>query len=310
MAARMNKKRSFLFVSKVLGKHIPVRPYTSLLSGAALALLLYREIMKEVEHKKSDELLEQAIQGLRNPDLAEEAYKQILNAQLSTPVSLQFIGFAETATALGHSMYQLFADKSSYIHTTREDIPDLQSVINFDEEHSHAVAHRCYALSSELLADFETVVLVDDEMTTGKTALNIIRDMQVKFPRKLYVVVSLLDWRTKEDEKAYVELEAELGVTIKSLCLLKGNIWVEGIVDLETADMSLLEGRADAAAQVQHYDDIFPSIQVSSIDSSGQVNSSPYLMATARFGIVSADNEALQWQVSEAARRLQALHPT
>src|SRR5687767_12128719 len=33
MAARINKKRSFLFVSKVLGKHIPVNPYTSLLSG-------------------------------------------------------------------------------------------------------------------------------------------------------------------------------------------------------------------------------------------------------------------------------------
>lgn len=38
MAARINKKRSFLFVSKVLGKHIPVNPHVSLLAGASLSL--------------------------------------------------------------------------------------------------------------------------------------------------------------------------------------------------------------------------------------------------------------------------------
>lgn len=307
MAARINKKRSFLFVSKVLGKHIPVHPYTSLLSGASLALLLYREMVEHEEQERIEELLQQTIQGLRNPDLAEEAYKQILNAQLSLPYSLQFIGFAETATALGHSMYQLFADKSSYIHTTREDIPDLQSLINFDEEHSHAVSHRCYASKPEVLTGSETVVLVDDEMTTGKTALNIIRDMQAKFPRKLYVVASLLDWRTKQDEEAYAELEAELGVTIKPLCLLKGSMRVEGAADLEPADTSLPEGREDAAVKVQHYDDLFPSIKVSSVDSNGQINTSPYLMATARFGIVSEDNEAIGAGVSKAAQKLQSL---
>ncbi|MDR4410622.1 hypothetical protein FO499_30675, partial [Bacillus anthracis] len=60
------------------------------------------------------------------------------------------------------------------------------------------------------------VILVDDEITTGKTALHIIRDIQSKFPRKEYAVLSLLDWRTEEHKQAYAEAERELGVTIST----------------------------------------------------------------------------------------------
>lgn len=37
MAARKNIKRGFLFVSKVLGKHIPVQPLIPLIGGGILA---------------------------------------------------------------------------------------------------------------------------------------------------------------------------------------------------------------------------------------------------------------------------------
>src|SRR5574342_192438 len=37
MAARINKKRSFLFVSKVLGKHLPILPEKGMLTAALLA---------------------------------------------------------------------------------------------------------------------------------------------------------------------------------------------------------------------------------------------------------------------------------
>ena len=51
MAARINKKRAFLFVSKVLGKHIPVNPNKSLLVGALLANR-YIETVKGKNTKK------------------------------------------------------------------------------------------------------------------------------------------------------------------------------------------------------------------------------------------------------------------
>ncbi len=123
MAARINKKRSFLFVSKVLGKHIPVNPYTPLLSGAALGLLLYREMGGEAGGDTIDELLDQAVHGLIHPLYAEEAYRKLLAARLTLPRPVVFIGFAETATALGHSMYNMFAGGASYIHTTRPLLP-------------------------------------------------------------------------------------------------------------------------------------------------------------------------------------------
>ena len=41
MAARINKKRSFLFVSKVLGKHIPPHHMYPFYSSALLASIYY-----------------------------------------------------------------------------------------------------------------------------------------------------------------------------------------------------------------------------------------------------------------------------
>ena len=150
-------------------------------------------------------------------------------------------------------------------------------------------------------------MLVDDEMTTGKTALNIIRDMQMKYPRSTYFVASLLDWRTEQDEAAYAALEAELGITIKPLCLLKGSISVEGSVELTPSDTDMLEGRAEAQVNIVHMDDVFSSIEAHSVDSGLEVNESPYLLATGRFGIVSEDKAAAGAQISEIAQRLQAL---
>src|SRR5947207_1223592 len=44
MAARINKKRSFLFVSKVLGKHFPNNPNKGLLTSSLLAARYYEAV--------------------------------------------------------------------------------------------------------------------------------------------------------------------------------------------------------------------------------------------------------------------------
>lgn len=56
MVARINKKRSFLFVSKVLGKHIPIDPKIGLLTGELLASR-YMEKVKKVETGTAADLL-------------------------------------------------------------------------------------------------------------------------------------------------------------------------------------------------------------------------------------------------------------
>ncbi|WNS47028.1 phosphoribosyltransferase family protein [Paenibacillus sp. MMS20-IR301] len=309
MAARINKKRSFLFVSKVLGKHIPVNPYTPLLSGAALALLLYLEMSEDAaDREMMDKLMDQAVHGLIHPEYAEEAYRDLLAACLVLPRPVLFIGFAETATALGHSMYNMFARGASYIHTTREHIPELESVVTFEEEHSHAVDHLCYALNSKLLSGTEPVVLVDDEITTGNTAINTIRDIQSKFPRREYVVASLLDWRSAGNIQAYRELEQELGIRITALSLLQGHIEVKGTPLLGAGNGSGgEEARAMAELVTTYVTDGLERLPVTSTDAQGVINPAPYLKFSGRFGLDWADNLQIDEGVSRVAGLLRGL---
>lgn len=272
-----------------------------------------------------DELIGEAVRGLLNPDYAKEAYRKLMDERLAFAFTepIKFVGFAETATALGHSMYRLFDDGTSYIHTTREDIPGLRPIIRFEEEHSHAVDHRCYALDEGAFAGDGPIVLVDDEITTGKTTLNIIRDIQEHFPRKQYVIASLLDWRTDSDEQAFADLEVELGITITPLSLLKGKIEVQGVPILDHAEYagqagnpehaatSMAEVNKDASGIIDHRFEQeasgFERVVHSSMSTDGYTNTAPYLKYTGRFGLQSIDNSALDAEITRTAERLKQL---
>lgn len=223
MAARKNPKRSFLFVSRILGKHIPVNPLVSLLGGAALGAIYAERICKQ-EALDIREIVS-AIKDRRN---RPEIYDKIMKKPLELMEPTLFIGFAETATALGHSVFNCFKEGGFYIHTTREDIVENKEVITFEEEHSHATSHRIYPFSFPILASKSPVVLIDDEITTGKTSLNIIAAIHKLFPRKSYTILSLLDWRTEGDREDFRKVERDLGIKINVLSLISGTIDVDG----------------------------------------------------------------------------------
>ncbi len=66
------------------------------------------------------------------------------------------------------------------------------------------------------------ILLVDDEISTGKTILNIIRAIQAQFPRIKYQVLTILDWRNSQAISAFKELEKELNITIHVHAIAKG----------------------------------------------------------------------------------------
>jgi hypothetical protein len=292
LAARKNKKRGFLFVSKVLGKHVPNDPFVPLLAGAALAVQFLSRI-HGVEHVDTQAI----IRSLKSCKDTKTVYETVIERSLiSLPEESLFIGFAETATGLGHAVFSLF-DKAYYLHTTRENIPLLASELNFNEEHSHAVNHRCYPLDAELIKTPKTIILVDDELTTGNTALNIIRAIHAKFPKTNYVVLSLLDWRTAEDRANFRKLEQQLNIKILTTSLLEGEIAVSGDPVDEQSDHFNQVGRSDIC-QFQVYPElkylnVMNRVSVFSEDSSGYKNDSPYLLLTGRFGVSTADNQKL-----------------
>ena len=159
-ASRQNPKRGFLFVSKVLGKHTPVRPSRVLQTHRQLAALVRPHV---------------------------------------SPNTL-FLGFAETATGLGAGVFEASvflqpASQLSFIQTTRYRF-DAPVALHFQEEHSHSTGHLLYEPSEGVhLLRSETVVLIDDELSTGKTAVNFVRELQGLNPAlKKVVLVSLLNW--------------------------------------------------------------------------------------------------------------------
>ncbi|PWV94395.1 RNA binding Pelota-like protein [Paenibacillus cellulosilyticus] len=318
MAARNNPKRSFLFVSKLLGKHIPIDPHTSLLAGYALAVLLCRHLQPE-RSAEWEPLLQQTMKGLTDPAEAASVYRKLIADRLQVSVPLKLLGFAETATALGHAMFDAFESAATYLHTTRELLADRESVLQFDEEHSHAVAHRCYAERSDYWANDEIVVFVDDEMTTGKTTLNLIRDMHAKFPRKRYVVASLLDWRSVAAEDAFAALESEFGITIETICLYRGTIEVSGEAFPNGAPQGLLNSSAADSDEIGNdrtgrpeyrvhtLESVFEPVEAVSLDLAGSSNAAPYMKQTGRFGIAAEERGHAEAAIQRAAAQLEKL---
>lgn len=286
MAARINKKRSFLFVSKVLGKHIPINPRIGLLTGGLLANR-YMEKVRNKETGKKDELL--------------SAFKNGTGAFYGSPfidedTNPVIIGFAETATALGHAFFQSFK-KADFFHTTREQLKDKEPVITFEEEHSHATSHRCY-VDKSLLDNKREIILVDDEITTGKTAINIIRSIHNRFPRKVYTVVSILDWRSEKDQAGFDDLEKELGIMINSVSLLKGKIRISGSPEVSENAAQGQNNQNPAVISFIHINKEFPNLlniaAGPSITLGGDIRHIPYVKESGRFGLNTADQAKLE----------------
>lgn len=290
MAARRNKKRSFLFVSKILGKHMPIIPAKGMLTGSLLA---DQYAIKTTGMSYSKELKLQE-QFMKDSHSVPEAF-------IPEEISPVIIGFAETATALGHAFFAAFT-KADYFHTTREIVAEEIPVITFEEEHSHATSHRCY-IASELLDNKREVVLVDDEMSTGNTAINIIRSIQAEFPRDLYSVVSILDWRSDENVKKFNELENELGIKIKCVSMLRGKFSVTG----HSPEAEILSEQQNFNMQ----EPVIEKIHVEQMSPEGisgfyggKLKGIPFSALSGRFGMNEQQRESLDKNLANLAVRL------
>jgi len=293
MAARRNKKRSFLFVSKILGKHLPIIPSKGLLTGSLLAA---QYAFKTAGMELGKEFNLQAKFTEENPNVPE--------AFIPSEMSPVIIGFAETATALGQAFFSAFK-KADYFHTTREMISNEDPVITFEEEHSHATSHRCY-ISTNLLNNGREIVLVDDEMSTGKTAINIIRSIQAEFPRDIYSVVSILDWRSDEDVQKFKKLEDELEIKINCVSLLRGKFTVSGHSPeskpyTEEQAFDLPEPKVNKI-YVDHINPIRSSSYFG-----GELKEIPYAATSGRFGMDEIARDLLDVIILDVAAKLSAM---
>lgn len=115
LALRRNPKRAHLLVSQVLGKHVPQHP--SVVYGAGFEL-----------GRRVRELLGEA--GARRAVV---------------------LGYAETATGLGHAVADGLGT-APYLHSTRRPIEGVARAGGFEESHSHATSHLLLPEDPDLLA--------------------------------------------------------------------------------------------------------------------------------------------------------------
>ncbi len=161
-AVRRNPRRAFLIVSKVLGRHIPVAPSVMRASVRDLAA--------------------------RVPEL---------------PGPVLVVGLAETAVCLGQSVFEELARRPGFdglfIHSTRQQIAH-PLLCRFEEPHSHASAHLIYCPEGIDLASIRSLVLVDDEVSTGNTLVNLATALIEHLPKvEQIVTAALTDWSAGSD---------------------------------------------------------------------------------------------------------------
>lgn len=187
LALRRNPRRAHLLVSTVLGKHIPQRPSRILGAGLRLGGLA---------------------RGLLGPAAAARAV---------------VLGYAETATGLGHCVADGLG-AAAYLHSTRREVPGAGRAAGFEEEHSHATEHLLLPADPDLLTGDGPLVLVDDELSTGRTLRNTIAALHAASPRARYVVAALTDMRSADDRRALEKSAAELGARVDVVSLTSGTV--------------------------------------------------------------------------------------
>ena len=174
-----NAKRAYLLVNPLQAKHMPVSPTEALTMMRTLG------------------------EGLRQ----------------EFPGARLVLGFAETATALGAAVASRLGPDCAFLTTTRE-AGEGPGWVRFLEEHSHAAEQKLWGGDLDtLLQETDTVLFVDDEISTGKTLRNMVAQLTRRWPalgEKTLVAASLLNRVTPEQEKAL----ADAGITCRCLVRL------------------------------------------------------------------------------------------
>jgi hypothetical protein len=291
LALRRNPKRAHLLVSPVLGKHVPAAPGAVHAAGLALGALA-RAALTGAQGDISDLAAVIRAAPRRSDRPAVGAATSVTGRRAGqSPVPCLVLGYAETATALGHIVADAL-DAPVYLHSTRRAVRGIEPAGGFVERHSHAVGHRLLPADPAMLRTDLPVVLVDDELSTGHTALGTIALLQGLHRRRRYVVATLVDARTAADCDRMAAAAAALEVDLDVVALTYGQI---SLAAGAAARARRIVARADPPAPAGHLRGI-----VEQVDLAWPAD----LPVTGRHGFTGLDGRRLDTVIGPLADRL------
>ena len=209
-----NKKRSYLLVNPIQAKHIPVSPSVAL------------DMMSELGNR----------------------IKSVV------PETNLVIGFAETATAIGGMVALSLSENCNYIQTTRENVFGVNDYVFFSEEHSHATEQKLVSDNLEdLFSSTKSIILVDDEFSTGKTLLNIVNKLKEKFPQiqdKRIVAASVINRLSDDNMKTMSENKIDMIYLLK----IDNNKYVDSVNNISPAfPVKIGESKTKGNVEFMHH---------------------------------------------------------
>lgn len=268
-----NNKRSFLFISKLLGKHLAVNPDVVKASGYLLSSLKYGF--------NNDSFIN-CIKNNETPDYATHATDNCL-----------VIGFCETATGLGMAVASSI-NGCTYQTTTRELINNMNKVLSFEEEHSHATTHSMFSNTTKL-DNFEEIILVDDEITTGNSLLNLISEIIKVCNVKKFNVMTILDWRNDEQRELFNKFSNENNISINVYSVIEGY--------LENIDITVYPSNNSPMI----YKSVIPSASLDCISRTTVLSNfekMDYFSNSGRFGVTYKNIEKTELECKNAANKI------
>jgi len=255
LALRRNPRRAHLLVSTVLAKHVPTVPGLAVVAGELLGSAADLALAEGDAGARGAELrrlageftrllAEREAEGEARARLRRDltALRRELAALRTGHPGVATLGYAETATGLG----RLVADAlgSWYLHSTRHDPAGAVAFGAFEEAHSHATSHRLLPTDPSRLRAGGTVVLVDDELSTGATVVDTVRDLHARVPQERFVVAALVDLRGDDDRAALDAVARELGTRVDVVALGQGRVELPADVLTVGADVAAGLGEA------------------------------------------------------------------
>lgn len=253
-----NKKRSYLFVNPLQGKHIPADP----IKVDDLCAYLASVIDADFKEKKK-----------------------------------YVVGFAETATGVSAAVCQHMSNVLFFEQTTRE-YSRKKEYIFFTESHSHAKEQLLDKCGLEVaVEETEIIILIDDEITTGNTVCKLIDQIKDNYKYKgQFIIASLVNSMTDERIEELKELGIECRYVLRIPHEYKAEL-AESIDEKENSDelyslenialsyktVNLKSNPRTLVSWMDYRDDMFKMAEYITLDCGVQPEESVCIVGTEEF---------------------------